>query len=346
MRKRHLSFRSDRCFGVELEILAADGRNRPEGGEDFKPEGADYVTALVKKNADEGVEWRCYEHTDENNCWVIKPDSSCGLEICSPIYRNWRGINKVCKVVDAFRKDPNIIVDQRCSVHVHVEVADLSLVQVASVIAHWVKCDAVFLDMVPNHRKMNRYCQFLAMHDIFDTDIYMSPEDIILAVGDVKYYTMNTHQWQRSDGKRKTLEFRIIEGEGCKDPFLIKNWLRLLLHFVEMTARRPVPPPYVKGNPWSWVCLLDPEDVFKLLGFAVNQYELSNGLTQTRNWMLARLLRYMTPDVKGGPRWKAYEELNKMVNNLQKAENKLFRFEEHLSPSDLQEALYADNLRF
>jgi hypothetical protein len=347
-----LSFNSNRRFGLELEILAFDKRNRPVGGEKEKPAGTDYVVNLVKKHSDENVEWRHYEHTNENNVWVVKPDSSCGLEVCSPIYRNWRGIRKVCQVVDAFGKDPLIEVDQRCSVHVHVEVADLTEEQIASIIINWVKCEAIFLDMVPPERKMNRYCQFMGMRDLFDTEIHLSAREIILRAGDVKYYTANSNQYVRTNGKRKTLEFRIIEGNGCKDPYLIKNWLRLILHFVEMMSNTPLPytaHPYVENDPWvSWVCILDTKDVLRLLGFHNDpySYELSKGLTQTRNWMLARLSSHMTPDLDGGPRWKAYNELLEVMDKFEKDGVDLNQLLEQLYPSDLSVALYDDGLRF
>jgi hypothetical protein len=315
------------------------------GGGKEKPEGTDYVVNLVKNSTDDDVEWRIYEHTHNNECWVVKPDSSCGLEICTPIYRNWRGIKKVCQVVDSFRKDPKIAVDHRCSVHVHVDVSDLSEIEVASIIVYWVKCEAVFLDLVPYQRKVNRYCQFLCARDNFDTDNYLSPNQIINAVGDVKYYTANTDQWRRTGGKRKTLEFRIIEGEGCKDPFLIKNWLRLILHFVQMSSNYSLPAPYKAGDPWSWVCMLDTADVLRVLGFYPGQYNLSNGLTQTRNWMLARLLKYMTPDVNYGPRWRAYQELQDILGILRKTGIEIDP-KNHLSPTDLNQALYDDNSRF
>jgi hypothetical protein len=345
----HLSFNSNRRFGVELEVNAFDGKNRPSGGEKEKPVGTDYIVTLVKRHTDDDVQWRIYEHTHDNSCWVVKPDSSCGLEVCTPIYRNWKGIRKVCQVVDAFGKDSKIEIDHRCSVHVHVEVADLTEEQIASIIIHWVKCEAVFLDMVPAHRKVNRYCQFLGMKDLFDTEVYLSPSEIIKTVGVVKYYTINTDQWRRTDGKRRTLEFRIIEGEGCKDPYLIKNWLRLILHFVEMTAKRPLPGPYIEGNPWSWACILDTKDVLRLLGFysepGESEYELSNGLTQTRNWMLARLWKYITPDAEGGPRWKAFAEFQEVMGRFQK-EGIIVDPRDHLSPVDLNQALYADDFRF
>lgn len=338
-----LCFNSNRRFGSELEILAFDGKNRPSGGEHDKPAGTDYVIALVKANSDENVTWKIYEHTHNNEWWVVKPDSSCGLEICTPIYRNWRGIRKVCQVVNAFREDPLIKVDERCSVHVHIDVSDLSIEQLGSIVAMWVKCEAVFLDMVPPNRKANRYCQFLCLRDIFDTDVYLNPHETVLSIGDAKYYTANSWQWKK--GNRKTLEFRIIEGEGCKDPYLIKNWLRLILHFVEMAVNHPFPGPYRPGDQWSWICMLDTADVLRVLGFYPGQYELSKGLTQTRNWMLARLQKYMTPDEAYGPRWRSYVELQNVISIL-KSSGELVNLFDHLSPTDLKTALYDENYRF
>jgi hypothetical protein len=341
---QHLSFNSKRRFGVELEILSFDKQNKASGNQ--MPKGTDYVTLLVRQNAEESVEARTYEHTSENNnCWVVKPDSSCGLEVCAPPLRGWRGIRKVCRVVDAFARDPKIEVDKRCSVHVHVGVGDLSVKQRAAVISYWVKCEPVFMDLVPNTRKRNRYCQLMGMTSLFEHDTVYPPEVLIEKVGEFKYFSLNTNQMVRNN--RQTLEFRIIEGDGCKDPYLIKNWIRLLLHFVEMTSQMPLPRPYIPNDPWSSLLWLDTKDVLKVLGFQVDPpvFELSRGLTQTRNWMLARLMRYMTPDVDRGPRWKAYQELTEVIETL-RGQGVVINFPEHLSPQNLEEALYGDGLRF
>jgi hypothetical protein len=340
----NLSFKSDRPFGTELEILAFDGKNHAPGGDIDKPIGTDYVILLIKNNADENVEWRTYEHTDNNDYWVVKPDVSCGLEVCSPIYQNWRGIKKVCKIVCAFSNDEKIRVDNRCSVHVHVDVSDLTDEQVASIVVHWIKCEAVFIDMMPDCRKFNRYCQLLYAKDNFDTDIYLNPREIIAAIGNIKHYTANTDQWRRTGGKRRSLEFRIVEGEGCKNPYLMKNWLRLILHFVEMSSRRPLPCPYRSGDQWSWICMLDTADVFRVLGFYPGQYRLSSGLTQTRNWMIARLCKHIDK-TNYGPRWKSRLELYDIIDILRQ-NSAMIDLENNLSPTDLDEALYGEKYRF
>jgi hypothetical protein len=56
-----LSFSSNRRFGIELEINAFDGRNRPESGK--KVAGIDAVCKMVGKYCSTGAEVRDYEHT-------------------------------------------------------------------------------------------------------------------------------------------------------------------------------------------------------------------------------------------------------------------------------------------
>ena len=336
----YLSFCSDRRFGIELEINAYDGKNRPDQGQ--KVAGIEDVGMVVARHTTEGSEIREYEHTHNNEIWVIKPDSSCGMEVCTPIYKGWPGLRKVCEVVEAFNKYPKIKVDNRCSVHVHVEVADLNDDQIGSIIAHWLKVEPVFMDSVPPHRKRNRYCQYMGFNNLVQAETKITPSDLKKKVGTVKYYSLNTNQMMKNG--RKTVEFRIIEGDGCRDPYLIKNWIRLLLQFVEMSARRPFPSYLEEGNPWSSFCWLDPSDVFKLLGFDPSEHELSPGLQQTRNWFLARLQKNMSKDIKEGFRQYAYEDLQKMLERY-KDMGVVITPEEHLSPTDLKEALYREDLR-
>lgn len=341
----HLSFASDRRYGIELELNAFDGKNRPDPGK--KPEGIDYIANLVTNASEEACDIRDYEHTVNNNRWVVKPDSSCGLEVCTPIYKGWAGIKKVAKVVDAFRVDPKIKADHRCSVHAHIEVSDLSKEQLASVIVHWIKIEPLIMDAMPTERKRNRYCQFMGMTSLFQHDSVYSAGDIIKKVGNVKYYTMNSNQMCQNN--RPTIEFRTIEGAGCRDPYLIKNWIRFLIHFVEMASKRPMPSKYKEGDSWSSFCWLDTEDAMRLLGFSDNpqQYELSKGLQQTRNWFLARLNRYMSQDTEYGPRYYAYRELQDILKRF-KDRGEEITFEKHLSPSDkdMEDALYCESTKF
>lgn len=337
--KPTLSFNSTRRFGVELEVLAFDGKNRPDPG--HKVAGLDHVSVLISSKVTEQVNIKDYEHTNNNDDWVIKPDSSCGMEICTPILRGWNGVKKCCEVVSALASDEKIKVDERCSVHVHIEVGDLGQEQLASLIAYWMKVEPVFMDSVPRNRKRNRYCQFMGMTELLEHNTPMQYGDLLKRTSSIKYVSFNT----KNISGRKTVEFRIIEGEGVKDPYLMKNWIRLLILFVERAASLPVPPNYEEGNAWSSVLWLDPEDVLRMLGLSDNpqEFELSPGLKQTRNWFLARLQKYMSND-ENGPRQYAYRELQGILERFKRNGCEI-KPECHLTPSDLKEAVFSEDTK-
>lgn len=340
-----LSCSSERRFGIEIEINAFDGKNRPDDGK--RVAGIDQVCDLVGKHTEEGAEVRGYEHTNGNSTWIIKPDSSCGMEICTPILKGWKGVNKVCTVVEALRKDSRIVADSRCSVHLHTDISDLSKEQLAKVIMWWLKIEPIMMDAMPPERKRNRYCQFLGLTPLFQHDEIFSHDDIIKKIGNVKYYTLNTNQYIKNG--RKSIEFRIIEGAGARDPYLVKNWTRLILHFMDIALAHPFPVKYEEGNPWSSICWLDTEDTMRFLGFSDNpkKYNLSKGLEQARDWFLARLQKYMNKENDFGPRSFAHQELQAILARFKESGNEITT-SKHLSPSDqdLSSALFCESTRY
>jgi hypothetical protein len=325
-----LKFDSNRKFGVEIELNSLDKRDfkkRPLKNRE-RPEGTRYIsdrcTSVLKRYyreslrdyVDPKVSVKGWHHTHGNKNWILKPDSSCGLELCSRILSGWQGIEEVCKIVNSIKNDPIISADDRCSFHCHIDVSDLSESQIANVITYWIKCEAVFLDSIPSHRKTNRYCQSLGLSDIFQHDSKFSSKEIISLVGDMKYYTLNTYHKKR--GRRDTIEFRIIGSDGCKNPYLVKNWIRLLIHFVEMSKKHKKPRTYKKDDSWSSFLWLDPDEVFYFLRLHHNEYLLSKGLEETRNWFVARLFENMRLSSKGvfGQRSSSFLKLKKIIKDI------------------------------
>lgn len=320
-----LNCQSFRRFGVEIEVNTSDGvvRRIDPSGRDI-PLGADKVAQIVSRISKEKVQLIGWEHVHNNRDWIIKPDSSCGIEINSPVLKGWLGLEKLLKVIDGLR-DNHIKSDERCSLHVHVNIADLTSRQLASVIAHYIKCEHVFFDSVPPHRKNNRYCQLIGMTDLFDHNFGMDSMELIRKVSLTKYCSINAYHFVRGGGfseenvRKRTLEFRIMEGTACLDSWLAKNWIRLILHFVDVTKDRPLPPPYEEGNPWSSLLWLNPKDVFSLLRF---DGELSEGLQQVRQWFLGRLMMHGRGTGLGiwskegrAASWAEITELDKELNS-------------------------------
>ncbi|RDJ35354.1 MAG: hypothetical protein DWQ19_11100 [Crenarchaeota archaeon] len=288
-----LSFSYDRRFGVEMEMNAFDLRDfktHPLNNKNHEmPEGILEVANHIHTMTGNNVEVKGWHSTHNNKNWVIKPDSSCGMELCSPVSKGWPGLKNICQVAESLRSLRCLSIDDRCSLHLHVDVADCDRKQIANILTYWVKCESVFLDSVPNYRKRNQFCQCIGMTDLFDVNTPWNSDQIIRALGNNKYYTANCyHYFKKSDSGRASIEFRIIENYGCVDPYLIKNWIRLIVHFVECARKASIPSEYMPHDPWSGFCWLDPEDVMRFLGFLDNN-PLSKGMEQTRNWFLARL---------------------------------------------------------
>lgn len=282
-----------RRFGVEVELNTSDGVvvTLDEQRQQI-PKGAEYVAWLIKQTLHKSVEIRCWQYYHNSDMWLVKPDSSCGIEVCTPILNGWAGLKSLLQVIQAFKNSGKITADKRCSLHVHVNIADLTEEQLGTVLAYYIKCEHLIFDSIPVHRKASRYCQFVGMTDMFRHDTPMDAAFIIRKLSDFKYYSVNTFHFMKGGGfstnndRRPTIEFRVAENEACLDPLFTKNWVRFLLHFVEVTKDLPMPKPYCEDDRHTGLLWLDPKDMFKLLKF---DQPLSSGLQQVRDWFLARV---------------------------------------------------------
>lgn len=297
--------RSYRRFGAEIEINALDGSTRrPNADIGEIPLGADLLAKVIYTKLLEPVEIHAWDYYHNNTNWIIKHDTSCGMEINTPVLKGWRGLKKLMKCVEGVNES-GLTADERCSLHIHINISDLDLDQLATVIAYYIKCEHVIFDSFPGSRKNNRYCQLLGMTDLFTHNVMPDPDELLSAVSGTKYYSMNAYHFVRGGGfstsnsRRKSVEFRIAENEGCIDPFYVKNWVRFLIHFFDVTKDMPMPSRYREGDVWSGLLWLSPNDVFKLLKFD-NESLLSNGLRQVRRWFVNRLKQnVMCEDMSG-----------------------------------------------
>ena len=244
-------------FGVEIELDALDGRDLSVNpllpGE--MPSGYDLVTQVVS-DLGLAVESHGWKHNHNNSVWVCKPDSSCGIELCSPVLDE-RRMDEVLLVVDALNDMPHLTSGPNCALHVHVDVSSLVAhvpemsEDICAVLAWWVKCEPVILDSVPARRKNNRFCRCIGMTDIFDHDEMVVPFTAVSKLSE-KYLTLNTHHMMAR--RRNSIEFRILE--GTKDASLVESWLKFVLNFVRKAKSAGVPSDY------RWVSA---EDVHRLI---------------------------------------------------------------------------------
>lgn len=232
-------------FGVEIEINALDGRdfvlNPLVAGE--KPAGITEISRIISDSGKrcEVQDWG-YNHGASS--WVCKPDSSCGIEICSPVMES-TGLQELSSVLKNLRDSGLFCADKRCSLHVHLELSTMECDDdVGAVLAWWLKCEHVFLDSVPQDRKNNKYCRPVGLTDLFDPDEVVCAKTLFKKLS-FKHLSVNT--FHVSARRRPSIEFRIAEG-GC-DPEFATMWVRTLLGFARSAQATGLPRDYKWASP-------------------------------------------------------------------------------------------------
>lgn len=239
-------------FGVEIELNSFDQRDfkkNPLNSNEF-PLGIEKVAEIIK-SLGMTVEIRNWQHTHNNKNWICKPDSSCGIEVCSPILES---TNLVENLIDHFSKESQIKIDDRCSFHVHFDISNYSSDNLLSILCWWIKCESVFFDAFPDVRKNNRYCQCIGISDLFKVEPIPSLEEMIRLLGKTKYYSLNTYHLFRKS--RSSIEFRLADKFACIDSNYAKNWILLLYFFIDSSI--------INGIPTSLIWM-DINEVFEFL---------------------------------------------------------------------------------
>lgn len=221
---------SPRRFGVEIEYNSFDGQSRSRSDHDL-PVGIYDIANCISNTVSDVVEVCKWHYTNNNKRWVIKPDSSCGIEVCSPPLRGLNGILEVVKVIENVSLCKNVFADDRCSFHVHVEIEDFSHDQIMFMFEKYVNCE-IFLSMMTNpYRWLNQYCTPIGFCKDFSSDKSYTFDQCLQKLSAYKYYGINLYHYAKN--KKKTIEFRSMGNECCMDSDDAKNWCKLLLCFVE-----------------------------------------------------------------------------------------------------------------
>jgi hypothetical protein len=200
----------DLTFGVEIEIL--NTIDRTEIARALQAEG---INA-----ADES-----YNHRT-TTWWKVITDSSCGLEVVSPILSGEQGLNELKTVCEVLTRI-GCQVDKQCGVHVHIGANALGVSKVKSVVKRWLSNESNLDTIQPRSRRgsSNIYCQPLSVtmrtHLI---DNCFTIEDLA-NIQSTRYSKLNL----RSYLTHRTIEFR--HHAGSTDATKITNWVKFLLDF-------------------------------------------------------------------------------------------------------------------
>jgi hypothetical protein len=267
--------KNTRSFGVEIEVNAFS-----ENSKGKVPDGAEYIVDFIaNKTKDKTIFHRC-KSDHNNNYWVVKPDSSCGLEICTPVLNGELGIKKIHELIGCISSDEQIKSDERCSFHIHFDVSDLEASKLASIICWWIKSEFVFFNAIPDSRKTNQFCKMIGLSNDFKANSFFKDRSLIKKLGKCKYNSMNTFHMCRK--KRNTIEFRIVGNNACSNPVIACNWIKLFLFFLNRSLMHGVPKKYTRNDVFSGYCWLDLKSFFDFMGF--DDSNLNEDAVQIRNW--------------------------------------------------------------
>lgn len=282
---RYVAFRSKRHFGIELEM-----NQKVHAREIVKVVSATDPTRPVIHSSH-------YVQDYDNEYWHVKFDRSCGdvnnqggWEVASYKAGGYKDVENMGRVADALKK-AGVVVNNECGFHIHAECADFKHNMMASLVAYWMMIEPVVLEMLPKHRKSNKYAlPFSRRFNADPSKVYtcerfwemVRPQRYDHANRRVSLNLCNYAQWHPN---RKTIELRLPEGTvESKD---VKNWIRLFVHFVDVSRRREFP-----GS-------MPPADLFNTMKIAGLHSEnpffiLSKALRETKMWVCRRLIANST----------------------------------------------------
>jgi hypothetical protein len=303
-------FEQTNKFGVEIELNSIDNRDfysDPLGKNEI-PKGSEEIALLLNNNLNLNVEIRKYGSTDNNKNWVIKPDRSCGIELCSPVLRNNSGLNQIKDVIKLLSDKKIVTCDERCSLHLHVDVSNFLRKEIANILVYWIKFEGVIIDSFPNRRKINKYCQCVSLSDLFQVEEVFNEKNIINKLGSYKYYTINCEKFKNA--KRDTIEIRLGENSLCNNADSCVNWIKFVLWFVEKGKNYPIIENYVENNSWTGFCWLDLKDL--LLFLEMDSDNIDEELKALRNWFLNRIAKNISLQ-KDCSAWSYYTRKNTLT---------------------------------
>jgi hypothetical protein len=221
-------FNEERTFGVEIEFQG----NREEVARLMNAKG---VKAYV-----EG-----YNHSTKSH-WKLITDASCGYELVSPPLKGREGLEQLKKACEAL-KEAGAKVNRKCGLHVHHDINDYNVKQIANIFAIYIKLEKTIDTFVPNSRRANNntYCRSLfqgtTQQAILDKlKVVKSLEDIG-RIWHTRYVKVNFQSYV----KYGTIEFR--QHSGTTEFDKMYNWILLTQQIVNMAAT-PVQKIYKSEN--------------------------------------------------------------------------------------------------
>jgi hypothetical protein len=292
---RYSKFESKRNFGVEFEINNTVPKYR--------------IKNIIKSVSNRQIQMSYWGKDNGNTYWHIKDDSSCGpqgmdgprgFEIASYVGSGIDDIIHMADVADLLQ-EKKVEVTPHCGLHIHADCSDLTVLQVGTIVAYWLKIEYILGMALPQRRRGNIFCRYMhqgcnwrvdrranyTAQQVWDL---FKPENLSEQDNDERRVTLNLVNYARAVWykwyTRKTIELRWPE--GTLDGRNIKNWLRLFLHFIETVKNKPMPEHTDHCTSLA--------EALTILGLHHSDDEfliLSEGLMDTKTWLLERIWYFL-----------------------------------------------------
>jgi len=215
--------KSERTFGIEIEFIT-DGTNSQ----------SQIAQELNRAFRSVTIESEGWNHTTRDH-WKIVTDSSCGLELVSPILTGSKGLKQAQRVIDTLSMIEGVTVNRSCGIHVHVGCADITANGMKNVILQYAKNERLINSVLAPSRRDTRWARQLVGNNSRYTDMNSLKTALdgadtctqIISLMSGRYQTVNVQCWNR----QRTVEFR--QHGGSLDSEKIMNWVVFLLNTVE-----------------------------------------------------------------------------------------------------------------
>jgi len=245
-------FPNERRFGIELEL--SNNITKKQLG--FIINEYENIYNENKKNVVLTPGKEGWAQTKENDFWHVKFDRTCGplgknfdhgWEIASYIGKGIDDVNHISRLA-RFLDSAGAEVNQNCGFHIHVEVKDFDNILMGNLLSRWLKIENFLISICHVSRKDNPYCKPLRKKINKKTLEFFykknqpetlwelfRPMDLSTYNNYQKRVTLNTINFAISKinpkFSRNTIELRLPE---CRlQENYTKNWIRLILNFVE-----------------------------------------------------------------------------------------------------------------
>lgn len=284
-------FSSNRKFGVEFEV---EKDNITQG----------QIRDIIISRTPRYVETTGWGQTNNNDFWHVKTDSTCGPELKGKNRGGWEVASFVAKgdsdlieiasIADGLRQN-NVVVNNNCGFHIHVDIADFSPSSAGILLAYWIKMESILIHLLPDHRLESNYCRLLSRSKAYEKNCIYGPEDFWFLIKPNNYAHNNNIQKRVSlnlinfaaykDGlsHRGTAELRLPECNLNSTDVI--NWVRFFLLFIATL------PKHMPDNLKPYENL---DEFLEILKFVDkdNFYILGKKLLTLKSWILQRIITY------------------------------------------------------